>query len=367
MRRLHNHSLTSPLQGAFYHPPGHTTRLMVFLKLVDGCTIYHMELVQGRRTPIRRTTESRHQQVIERHHQYKKYLGIYSSIVPMDTQSTMLGIAYCSYSTGRPIPDAWLHLHTSKQRNFFAYPNDVALLNAIAPRLLRESPLCEDRTLLDITNIIKSEPKWLSGFDGSLPSRILNHMYLGNLNHANNPDLLTQLGITQLLSVGEEVAWGDGAMDAWGPENVCVVKEVQDNGIDSLTNEFARCLEFIGEALLLSSDVQWLTGPPLVADRGRCSGTATLVHCRVGVSRSATICIVEVMRALGMNFPRAYLFVRARRLNVIIQPHLRFAYELLRWEESLQQSGSLKTPMKKELEWGEIAREIALMNRPYSK
>ena len=104
-----------------------------------------------------------------------------------------------------------------------------------------------------------------------------------------------------------------------------------------------------------------------VLDHGRRNGTATLVHCRVGVSRSATICIAEVMRAMNVSFPRAYCFVRARRLNVIIQPHLRFAYELLRWEETLQKNGDPDASFKRELEWGEITREIALMNRPYSR
>lgn len=285
------------------------------------------------------------------------------------TESTMLGIAYFSYSTGRPVPDAWLHLHKSKNRNFFAYPTDVALLTAIAPRLLRESPLCAGRSLLDITSMIKPEPQWLPGLDGSLPSRILDYLYLGNLGHANNPDLLTQLGIEQLLSVGEEAAWKDGALDAWGPDNVCAVQGVQDNGIDPLTDEFARCLEFIGEFCPPSWAVPggFMLTRPLPVDRGRRRGTATLVHCRVGVSRSATICIVEVMRALNLTFPRAYCFVRARRLNVIIQPHLRFAYELLQWEEWLQQTGNPDSSMKRELEWGEIAREIALMNRPYSR
>src|SRR6202000_15272 len=85
-------------------------------------------------------------------------------------------------------------------------------------------------------------------------------------------------------------------------------------------------------------------------ERGKKDGIATLVHCRVGVSRSATICIAEVMRERGISLPRAYCFVRARRLNVIIQPNLRFMYvvicslllqltnttsryELLKWEE----------------------------------
>lgn len=87
----------------------------------------------------------------------------------------------------------------------------------------------------------------------------------------------------------------------------------------------------------------------------------------MGVSRSATICIAEVMRALNMSFPRAYCFVRARRLNVIIQPHLRFAYELLKWEETLQKNGDSDAPIKRDVEWAEIAREIALMNRPYAR
>ncbi|ROW04402.1 hypothetical protein VSDG_00699 [Cytospora chrysosperma] len=269
------------------------------------------------------------------------------------TESTMLGIAYYSYSTGRSVPSAWLNLHKTLGRNFFAYPADVSLLTSMAPRLLSGSPPLADKSLSDIELLAAEEPSWLPGIDGSFPSRVLDYMYLGNLGHANNPDLLKALGIRQILSVGEMAMWRDGELEEWGSENVCIVQGVQDNGIDPLTDEFERCLEFI--------------------DRGRRNGTATLVHCRVGVSRSATICIAEVMRTMDISFPRAYCFVRARRLNVIIQPHLRFAYELLKWEETLQRrkaadmgaSGHLG--IKRELEWAEIAREIALMNRPYAR
>ncbi|KOS19809.1 Dual specificity protein phosphatase PPS1 [Escovopsis weberi] len=264
------------------------------------------------------------------------------------TESSLLALAYLSYSTARPLPQAWTHLHTAKKRNFFAYPSDVSFLSSIAPRLLSETPLAVDPSLKDnIERLSIDDPEWFSSFDGSLPSRILDYLYLGNLTHANNPDLLRELNIRQILSVGERASWKDDELEKWGPTNICVVKGVQDNGIDPLTAEFHRCIEFI--------------------ERGRRRGTATLVHCRVGVSRSATICIAEVMRAMDLSFPRAYCFVRARRLNVIIQPHLRFAYELLRWEENLQSRGKAQLPFKREMEWGEIAREIALMNRPYAK
>ena len=41
------------------------------------------------------------------------------------------------------------------------------------------------------------------------------------------------------------------------------------------------------------------------------------------------------------------------------------SYELLRWEE-VQQVRRGK-PLRRELEWATIAREIALMNKPYSR
>jgi len=174
------------------------------------------------------------------------------------TESTLLGIAYYSFSTGLPVPEAWMHLHTAMRRNFFAYPSDVALLTAIAPRLLHESPVRTGCSLADITALIKDEPRWFTGFDGSFPSRILDYMYLGNLGHANNPDLLRSLGIGQILSVGETAMWRDGELEEWGPENTCVVQGVQDNGIDPLTDEFERCLEFIGRVFSsFSSGPRW--------------------------------------------------------------------------------------------------------------
>jgi dual specificity MAP kinase phosphatase len=52
-------------------------------------------------------------------------------------------------------------------------------------------------------------------------------------------------------------------------------------------------------------------------------------------------------------------------LNVIIQPHLRFVYELLKWDEHLQKKRG--ESLKRELEWATVAREIAAMNKPYSR
>ncbi|KAF2744203.1 hypothetical protein M011DRAFT_192546 [Sporormia fimetaria CBS 119925] len=257
------------------------------------------------------------------------------------TESSLLALTYYMYAEGVPAHEAWVQLHRDKGRNFFAYQQDALLLMQIQPRILSESPNWHG----DIFHM--EQPRWAEQLDGSLPSRILPYMYLGNLNHANNPELLRELGITRVLSVGESITWPEDVRKKlnWPSEKLMVVNGVQDNGVDPLWDEFERCLAFLAA--------------------GKAEGGATLVHCRVGVSRSATICIAEVMNTLGLSFPRAYCFVRARRLNVIIQPHLRFTYELLKWEEYQRIRRNL--PLRREMEWASVAREIALMNKPYSR
>lgn len=56
------------------------------------------------------------------------------------TETTLLALAYFMYAEGMPVHDAWIRLHRDRGRNFFAYPSDVALLTAIQPRILQESP-----------------------------------------------------------------------------------------------------------------------------------------------------------------------------------------------------------------------------------
>jgi len=158
------------------------------------------------------------------------------------TETTLLALAYFMYAEGLPVHDAWIQMHRDKGRNFFAYPSDVALLKAIQPRILQNSPRY-NQSILDIP-----QPRWLTKLDGSLPSRILPYMYLGNLGHANNPELLRALGITRILSVGESLSWPEDLQKQinWPSENFLMIDRVQDNGVDPLWGEFERCLKFIG-------------------------------------------------------------------------------------------------------------------------
>jgi dual specificity MAP kinase phosphatase len=187
------------------------------------------------------------------------------------TESSLLALTYTMYAHYLPVATAWISLHKDRGRNFFAYATDVALLTAIQPRILAsspsrkiESPACDNPLKIDVPE----DPEWLTKFDGSLPSRVLPYMYLGNLNHANNPGLLGELGIGRIVSVGERVSWADSntssstslnslsEVDKMSVNNgfeFVVVENVQDNGVDGLSVEFERCLEFIGRLLFYIS------------------------------------------------------------------------------------------------------------------
>lgn len=287
------------------------------------------------------------------------------------TETSLLALAYVMYATGVPASQAWIDLHVKFDRIFFCFTMDVVVLLALEGMLLAYSPAIKGSRYNESSGAEFSEGQaallagggpsssdsspwkacepWFAKLDGSLPSRILPHMYLGSLVHADNPEMLARLGIRRVLSVGETLSWVDYADGRRvyddpheGITKLMYMDNIQDDGVDALSQSLAECLDFLDEGYRL--------------------GEPTLVHCRVGVSRSATVCIAEVMKRLGVGLPRAYLFVRVRRLNVIIQPNLRFMFELVKWEESHRRSGE---GWLREVDWHILCREITAMNKVY--
>ncbi|CCA74119.1 related to protein tyrosine phosphatase PPS1 [Serendipita indica DSM 11827] len=216
---------------------------------------------------------------------------------------------------------------------------------------------------------------WFSDprFDGSFPSRVLPFLYLGNLAHASNAYMLHALGITHVVSVGEcalvppqgntsqaaeyRFSYGGKVLGAgpgslWIEEREGRIKGVSDDGIDSLRPRFREVCDWI--------------------DAARQEGGKVLVHCRVGVSRSATVTIAYVMKHMGMSLVDAYLLVRSRRLSVLIQPNLRLLYNLSSWEAEIARERfasegeqALHAYLSRRLSWPYLAREVHLLNEKY--
>ncbi|SCV74166.1 BQ2448_6598 [Microbotryum intermedium] len=183
------------------------------------------------------------------------------------------------------------------------------------------------------SNVTNSPWFYAPMFDGHFPSRILPFLYLGNLNHANNAMMLKELGITHVVSMGESAlvpprappvgAAGTNETQTnslWleerlGNISVLDMKNVADDGIDSIRPYIDQALEFI-------DDARW-------------TGGKVLVHCRVGVSRSASIVIAYLMKHIELDLASAYLLTRSRRLNILIQPNLPFFATLHTFEADL--------------------------------
>ncbi|KAF8895984.1 hypothetical protein BD779DRAFT_1493305 [Infundibulicybe gibba] len=238
-------------------------------------------------------------------------------------------------------------------------------------------------------------------FDGSFPSRVLPFLYLGNLNHASNVYMLHALGITHVVSVGEcalippphhpgsngtsnshghgyghmassftsaschrptgvaqflpgKGSGGQGSLwieEQEGRIKVLDIKGVCDDGIDTLEPQLEPICEWI--------------------DKARAEGGQVLVHCRVGVSRSATVTIAYVMKYLSLPLVDAYLIVRSRRLSVLIQPNMRLLYNLCGWEIKLAkeraggEEGKLRQELARTLSWPYLAKEVHSLNEKY--
>ncbi|KAG7890943.1 hypothetical protein KL925_002068 [Ogataea polymorpha] len=320
------------------------------------------------------------------------------------TETSLLGLCFIMYSQKIGIDEAIIRLHMQYGRPFFIFKSDYLLLQKLEPIILKFAQHKGDKlTLEDDRGVVKSfllAPKHVrhkatldmsfnsvlhtatgqhvvhlreqqkrrakdldsdtestsslssAGTDlevsglcesvaGSIPSRVLPHLYLGSLSHASSLRLLKELGINYVVSVGEHVPWLDDLEYATGTtesgceifkicsdqkvdgsdcgvEEVMRINNINDDGIGTLTTTINDALDFI--------------------DKCYESNGKVLVHCQVGVSRSATVCIAEVMKRINVSLPRAYLYVRVRRLNVIIQPNLKLMYELFKWEELFMRS-----------------------------
>ncbi|QRV89537.1 Dual specificity phosphatase, catalytic domain [Ceratobasidium sp. AG-Ba] len=340
------------------------------------------------------------------------------------TESSVLALCYLMFERRITLPEVYLELQCTRQRSFFVYPSDVGILRRVESRLGLEasseregsaagrwrwgsvgnwrsgsvsmanplSPFGGDRSrgsspapisrgsspvpVPAPAPVAASGPRrtrarastspllpafvdhqtWFNDarFDGSFPSRVLPFLYLGNLAHAGNVHMLHALGITHVVSVGECALVPGQPGGLWTEERegriqVLDIKGVCDDGIDSLRAEIGPVVEWI--------------------DRARASGGSVLVHCRVGVSRSATITIAYVMKHLGVGLVDAYLMVRSRRLSVLIQPNMRLLYNLCGWEIQLAKEraagGDVPHGKGRQLTWPFLAREVASLNERY--
>ncbi|KAJ2632571.1 tyrosine/serine/threonine protein phosphatase, partial [Coemansia sp. RSA 1694] len=120
------------------------------------------------------------------------------------------------------------------------------------------------------------------------PQLIMPYLYLGGAG--NVADLQLQaLEITHVLNVAREV---EGVQPVVAVGAAAYRHCMWDHDEPDLARYFGDCFAFI--------------------DSARTAQQGILVHCQLGVSRSASLIIAYVMRTMALGFGAAYEYVRLR-------------------------------------------------------
>ena len=158
---------------------------------------------------------------------------------------------------------------------------------------------------LDKYNFLSNEVNYRRDFPNEI---IPNFLFLGSQDHAHNRDTVETLGITHVLNATR------GAANPFPGLKYCRV-HVDDIETEKISIYFYKAYVFIDSALV-----------------GNMNGekNIVLVHCAKGVSRSSTLVIMYLMRAVGMTLEQALVFLKTHR--EIIEPNEGFINELREFE-----------------------------------
>ena len=192
-------------------------------------------------------------------------------------------------------------------------------------REILESLKCREIHMLEDLNFFIEKYSFLCLNRGihtvtDFPNEIIPKLlYLGSQDHAHNREIIEILGITHVLNVTR------GAANLFPGLKYCRV-HVDDLETEKISLYFQKAYEFIENALLENSSGK---------------KNILLVHCAKGVSRSATIVIMYIMRSSGLSLAETLAFVKRNR--EIIEPNEGFMKELRRFEDSHNQFARCQT------------------------
>lgn len=228
--------------------------------------------------------------------------------------------------------------------------------------------------------------------DVNFPAHIFESLFLGSVAHASSSTVLSTVRVNKIISIDEKPSWYKHLKSVFEHEatsstqvpvlkpayvfnngtsmvydiplsafrsnapipdvkSIVFICNLRDDGKDSMLPLLVNCPEHIQRKILIDpSD----------------SNMRALVHCRIGVSRSASLVIASVMKHFGMDLLESYMYVRVRRYNVIIQPNLRIFYELFLFDEALRRTRYGEDSKPKHC-WWVICEQIFRLNQQYMK
>nr|XP_038941438.1 protein phosphatase Slingshot homolog 3 isoform X8 [Rattus norvegicus] len=157
-------------------------------------------------------------------------------------------------------------------------------------------------------------------------SRIFPHLYLGSEWNAANLEELQRNRVSHILNMAREI-------DNFFPERFTYHNvRVWDEESAQLLPHWKETHRFIEDARLLGLKGNGLT----ISHLHRAQGTRVLVHCKMGVSRSAATVLAYAMKQYGWGLEQALIHVQ--ELRPIVRPNPGFLRQLQTYQGILTAS-----------------------------
>ncbi|XP_070212588.1 dual specificity protein phosphatase 1-like [Littorina saxatilis] len=157
----------------------------------------------------------------------------------------------------------------------------------------------------------QTHPSAHMSFHTISPVELLPYLYIGDASHASMKEQLQDVSITAILNVST------CCRNHFPHDFRYKVIPVEDSNCADLSTWFSDAFQFI--------------------EQEKQRGGKVLVHCRGGISRSATVCLAYLMYSRALRLDDAFAYVRARRH--IISPNAGFMMQLAQFEAELRNLG----------------------------
>uniref|UniRef100_A0A2K5UMJ2 Dual specificity protein phosphatase n=1 Tax=Macaca fascicularis TaxID=9541 RepID=A0A2K5UMJ2_MACFA len=180
------------------------------------------------------------------------------------------------------------------------------------PELVGEDKATPCPSILELEELLRAGKSSCSRVDEVWPN-----LFIGDAATANNRFELWKLGITHVLNAAHGGLYCQGGPDFYGSSVSYLGVPAHDLPDFDISAYFSSAADFIHRAL-------------------NTPGAKVLVHCAVGVSRSATLVLAYLMLHQRLSLRQAVITVRQHRW---VFPNRGFLHQLCRLDQQLRGAG----------------------------
>lgn len=290
------------------------------------------------------------------------------------TGLSLLTLAVGMMISGMGLEQMLLDIYASKSMKLYFFKSDMICLKKFE-KFINYARDCEGPVRFINYNELKPlrmiEHDWFDyNKDNNFPCNISKNLFLGSLNHANSRTILNCMRFNKIVSVGEKPSWLNllnqrpvyrftnelgktiniydiKVDDERCPHltSVLYIENLRDDGKDEILPLLLKTPEHIQS--------KYIQNPS--------SSIKTLYHCKIGVSRLASLVIASLMKYQKLSLIESNMLTRINRFNIIIQPNLRIFYDLYLYDNHLNNLRNSHTTHS----WYYLCNEIDKLNKNY--